>query len=794
VSGWLRFLFGLEEGEVPSGSDARWELSGMPHGASLAAALVLVGLALALVVLVYRRERGLGTVPRLLLTSLRLGALAVVVLMLLNPRLLVEIQLHHPGKSLVLFDASASMGQRDDLEGDERDRIEAASGLDLADRPTRTELAVAAIGRASLLEKLGEQNRLQLFAFAEELRSLSALQSAADVEPRGGETRLGAALREVLARPGLSQAGKQPLAAVVVVSDGKHNGGESPLEVVRGLAGRGRVPVHTVGVGKVELVKNYAVKELAAPKVAEVGYPLQVEARVLVSGIPGPVKASLHRQSLDGGSRVLVEERELDPRGSILETQLRFIDQLPRKGRYRYTLELPRSDEEVDPSDNQKTVAVTAAEEKRRLLLVAGAPSREYQFLRSLTIRDDGIQVSCWLGSADHNMFQDGDVLIDRLPDSVEALREYDVVALLDPSPEDLADPFVDGLVRVVIEDGGGLVYVCGEAHTRLLAAEARLDPLVGLLPVDVASAAQLTGAEVYSQPWRALLTAQGQRHPLCRLVDDPEAAVRLWSRLPPLYFAYPARRLRPAAVVLLQAGGGGVFAALHRVGMGEVLYVGSDETWQWRAAGESLHERFWAGVVRYLALGKGRAQSRGMTVETDRDRYREGDKVEVRVRLISGPQEASALPRLEASVVREPDAEESRDGASGGERWTVHLGAEAAHHGRYRGVFAPPRAGRYRVQLEPDAEESFEVERAGGEIEDPVPDFDLLGELARESGGTFVTLDALQKLPAEIPPTRVTEVLGKRAATVWDSAALMGLFCGLLVVEWVLRKLWRLN
>ncbi len=79
-------------------------------------------------------------------------------------------------------------------------------------------------------------------------------------------------------------------------------------------------------------------------------------------------------------------------------------------------------------------------------------------------------------------------------------------------------------------------------------------------------------------------------------------------------------------------------------------------------------------------------------------------------------------------------------------------------------------------------------------ELEDPSPDLLALEELASESGGRFDLINGLGDLARSIPETSITEVLGRRASTVWDSAALMLVFCGLLILEWTLRKLWRLN
>ena len=101
---------------------------------------------------------------------------------------------------------------------------------------------------------------------------------------------------------------------------------------------------------------------------------------------------------------------------------------------------------------------------------------------------------------------------------------------------------------------------------------------------------------------------------------------------------------------------------------------------------------------------------------------------------------------------------------------------------------------GVFRVLLGDEERTTFEVRPIGGEWQDPAPDFELLRELASTTGGSFVTLAEIDALPARIPDATVTEIVGRRAATVWDSATLLLLFAALLSAEWILRKLWNLN
>jgi hypothetical protein len=129
---WLRFLFGLDSGEIPAGADARLELTGLWRGGAGWLAVLLIGLSVTLIVLLYRRERELGLLQRSTLTLLRLAALGLIVWMLLDPRLLTEIQIRRPATTFLLVDGSASMFTQDEFEDPDRRPLEEATGLDCA--------------------------------------------------------------------------------------------------------------------------------------------------------------------------------------------------------------------------------------------------------------------------------------------------------------------------------------------------------------------------------------------------------------------------------------------------------------------------------------------------------------------------------------------------------------------------------------------------------------------------------------------------------------------------------------
>jgi hypothetical protein len=115
---------------------------------------------------------------------------------------------------------------------------------------------------------------------------------------------------------------------------------------------------------------------------------------------------------------------------------------------------------------------------------------------------------------------------------------------------------------------------------------------------------------------------------------------------------------------------------------------------------------------------------------------------------------------------------------------------------GRYRGQLSGLPAGDYRIQgrarsagadVGADSSEAT-VAPYRMEFEDPAPNFALLREVARESGGRFLMLDEAKDLADELKLEPVVE----RSVREWpfqESSLLFLALLGLLGFEWALRR-----
>ena len=227
-------------------------------------ATLLVAAVVALAVLTYRRVRvNEGRLrDRIILTSLRVVALALVLFCLFRPTLIVRAAVDQQNVVAVLLDDSRSM-QIPDWNGQPR-------GAYLRDQFAAPESA--------LLKSLSSKFLVRTFRFSS---TANRMASAKDLTFTGAQTKLSTALdgaRDELA--GL------PVAGVVLVSDGADTTDASLDPALLGMKAQ-KIPVFTVGVGGEQLPRDVQIDRVNTPRSVLKDASLLVDVVVRNTGYAG---------------------------------------------------------------------------------------------------------------------------------------------------------------------------------------------------------------------------------------------------------------------------------------------------------------------------------------------------------------------------------------------------------------------------------------------------------------------------------------------------------------------------
>jgi uncharacterized membrane protein len=783
--------------QEPDATSLAWRLLEMP--ALWIVVLILAPAALLVAGLAYWRER-LPNGARATLVVLRFTSIALLLLVLFRP-----VQVHSQEKVtepevVVVLDDSASMSRKDAYQGDDETRraMQALAGRPI-EETTRLELLQNAVERR-LLPALQERGyRARLFRFDEGFNPLASLSSLAG---RGHGTHIGDALGQALA----VHRGHH-VTDIVLVSDGRNNGGAPVLDAGAGARASG-VPVHTVVVGDTRPERNLVVELIEVPGSVLEGDEIAVIVRVQARGAQGGESAQVLLEELpargsrdeprtvaqesvrleDGGERVVLVAPP--GRAGVSTTERRFRVSVP-----------PLPDERM-LDDNRLEVSVHVTPEKIRVLYVDGYPRWEYRQLKDMLLRaDERIEAQVYLMSATPGFPQEvspGLPRLDRVPvERRELLDNYDVVILGDVNPYAVSpDPvqgetFVQSLFEFV-ERGGGLCLLAGEWDNPKSISGTEF---AKLYPVKLDSTGALAFEDDTDTELRPVLEDPSSPHEIVRLHPDLDLNRRLWEDpggLRGFFWYYPSLGAKPGAQVLLRHPQASLSNREERdpllvIGYypaGRTLFLALDETHRWQFRYEHrYHERFWRNAIRWLALGRLKSGDRRYGLEPLRSEYSLDERVTLEARVLDEDYRPSTEER-QGAFLEGPD----------GETTELSLTLVEGRPGLYRTTFDAERPGLYRSWIESGGQRlattEFEVVLPSRENADPSPDPQTMRDLAALTGARAVTLADLDALLAEFPGDEERrEPISSQLEDAWDHWGTLLLALGLLSVEWILRK-----
>lgn len=782
----LQRLLGLSAATGPLRLDRIFLVQPWPVLASIA---VIVALAM-LVIAYYHRD---GTRPswvwKGVMAGLRLAAMGILLFMIWQPMLRGERIDVTPSVVAVLIDESGSMAIKDRWQDRKlREELIRALSDGTAGGVSRSEALFKLVNRdgSSALKALLERHAVRVYRFGSEARGADLPRGGLDRPAAGGETlplrpaaprdeqtRLGDVLDAV--REDLTG---QPLAGVVLLSDGGQNAGEDPVAAARRLAEMG-VPIHTVGFGDPTPPHDLAVVSLLTDEVVRKGDEVVVSVSLRQRGYSGKT-ASL---TLRLGDRVLRRlPVRLGPEGRKQDVTLSFTPN--EAGARTLVASLDTLPGEMTTANNRKAWPVRIIDKRLKILYVEGYPRWEYRYLKNAILRDRTTLFSCMLVEADPSLGGEGNQPIYGFPRERRALFEYDILILGDIPREFFSQQDLKNIREFVEERGGSLITMAGELF---LPWQYRGTDLDAVLPIPAPPSRKEI---LFREPFQLALTEAGARHPMMLLVPDVEANRNVWHGLPGMYWCGVAERAKPGATVLAehptQRGLDGKIPllAVQQVGEGNSFMTMVDSTWQWRyRVGDKHFYRFWGQVIRTMTPHDLPGANRFTRLTADRTTLNLGEKVVIRARLLS--------PSYKPIRAREVQAEMER---TDGQRFPVRLEPVPGAAGIFAGEWQPTLPGAYKALLRGEGGERREsitnvvVEEASLEQENPEQNRALLRRLSAITGGQYLSWADYSRLPNLIRD-RSQEVSTRVEHTLWDAPLPISLFLLLLVAEWLLRK-----
>ncbi len=790
----IQFLFNIRPSAWTIGGHWQLEWLSVPHhdlGLLLAACAAL---AVWMVIAVYRKEgSALHPLSRWSLIGLRLLLLAGVLVMLLEPVLVFRKTEFVPSNLLILSDTSGSMDLQDAyVDVAQAARISTALKLngDSLQQKTRRQLIDLALNPSAIKRlECGGDRIVHRHDFAARLLPPTT-QPMTDTSG----TAIGVAIRQAIA----AYQG-QPIAGILLVSDGQNNTGEAPVKAAEYAAAAG-VPIISLAVGTSQGPRWSKITKLDVSPIVFVRDPNPLHVLIESRGMDHlPANVVLER-SRDGGpweeiGRQLIV---LGESGQMQTVNFEFKEDRPAKLEMRARLE--DAGAELKTGDHGAIADVRAINQKMKVLFIAGETFPEVEFIRAMLMRDKGISASCWNQTADIDYEQPGDPPIRRLPETAEELNDYDCIVLYDPDTNLFPPDYSQLLSDFVARAGGGLIFVAGERNTKNL-FDRPDDPSLAwlnILPVQVEPGLYHTDVSVKlssASPWKFEVTPEGKTDPIFTFSDRPEENEAILDSLPGMYWHFPVTRARPGATVLARHGdprmrnehGQHVLLSTQLVGPGRTFFCSFDSTYRWRYLDDRFFDSFWAHMVDRAGRSKQLGGRYPYVLATDRADYRPGSSVTLTAHFDNPADRDAGLETLhgEVQVGDDPPVE-------------LTLSPRAGDPNTFETTFPTDKPGMHFVRVwsgDPDIKTAARaatlevpVNIPNLEYENPTVDLATLQTIARASGGKVFDLADMNEIADAFSIHKVTRILEDRQE-IWNAPIIYGLILLAIVLEWVLRK-----
>jgi uncharacterized membrane protein len=715
--------------------------------------MLLFGLALAAVWVQYRVSRAkLGNKRALVLSLLRLVAIAMLVAFALNPSL-IETRVHELSPAIaIVVDTSDSMGQ---------------SSVD--DPATRLDEVKTLLteGQLPLLRSLADKFDVSLYGLSDSLRPLES-GDLAHLTAGGNKGDITEALKSL----GVQNS------VVVLFSDGNLRWNSSQGQQLSAL---------TVAMGNPKTYRDILISEVSAPALAFRGREVVIDITVKSYGYAGVTLPILLQ---DSGKVLAAEDMQLNTESAELTTSLSFVPD--EVGRRDLTISIPRQVGESIFGNNQVNLTINVVRDKIRILMVSGSPSMNYRFMRSALKSDPSIDLLSFV-----ILRTPSDILNvppqeqSLIPFPVETLflkelKTFDLLIFDNFNYPLFLNPDYLESIRSFVESGGGFTLIGGPNVYN--EGTDRLSPIGDILPF------RFVEHEFYRResPVGLRLTRAGAEHPLMRVGDDlsknAEDVFRFWQQLPPLD-GLNLIEVKESADVLLESADGVAWPILTAADYrkGRVVAILSDYAWKWymgmvaSGKGNQFYLRLLHRMVRWLTKDPGLDPVQIILPEMS---VAAGQEIDVRIRYPVEDSSRSSEATLSFSVFN-PE----------GVRIASKL-KSTVQPDEYLVSFHPRKGGIYRVRVETpfgNLEESMVV---AGPLEslDAAPDHDQLKKIAASTGGKYlVPSDDLLSEIQEYARKAKKKFIEEKHLPIWATFFVMVVVLAFLSSEWYFRRRWGL-
>ena len=712
---------------------------------------------------------------RLLLLALRFIAVALIVLLLLQPQIEQKEVLKLKNKVVCLLDNSKSMTLKGGDTGITRFQLVSDFFKD----------------NASFIEWLENNFDVDYLSFSDTIKEISHNDIEKGIALDGANTDFAQILKQLKNR----YEGKS-VKGYLVFSDGADTvdlpSNVNKLEVISNLAKDISSPFFTFApAGNME-VKDVAISDISYDSFTFVRSPWEAGVVIKIFGYKDLKLPITLKQGND-----IISSKILDT-GDEGEIHVDLSFTPYTTGTFLYTISIPVQTHEAITENNQVSFLVKVVRDKIRVMHVCGRPSWDERFLRRVLKSDPNIDlISFFILRTPTDTSEARNDELSLIPFPVDelftqALSSFDLVIFqnFDYRPYDTSffrfSHYLSNIKKFVTEQGGGFVMIGGDISFSQGGYDGTA--IEEILPIDLSAGKDA----IDTSRLKAVLTKDGLKHPITILDGDTDRNIAIWKILPEIDGCNITTQLKADAVPLAAypASGNPPLISIRNAGLGRCMAITTDSLWRWNFLsvaknGTNRHYiKFWQNAIKWLIKDP---TLNPVRIIVNKEKFLPNEEVSVRIEVLGRNYQPLEGVQLDIDVINEFSGKStfSTNGVTDGSgqyRFNVKYDTEGYYIARATAKKENDEIGQeYTV---------FNIALEDKEFKDPSIRRDILIKLAECSDGKYFDLptkNIQDKLSIENPS--VVKLVGKRQISLWDNGYVFMMILTIFSLEWWIRK-----
>lgn len=609
-----------------------------------------------------------------------------------------------------------------------------------------------------ITSSIGTEVEVKKYLFDSELRDYST-----DDRAEGAITDISKSLKTLL-----KGNRSKTMSALILLSDGQWNQGEPPdLN-----ANFSDIPVYVVGIGDKEKSKDIRISSVNAKSVMFLGDSMKIRLSIQSDGFSGKkVEIKIYGE----GISEIIKNISLPEDGFLKDVD--FYISFDSEGEKNLQIELSSLEGEVTDTNNKRRKIVNVISKKKTILLLGGAPSADYVFMKDLLNNREEFDVTSMVQSGSDRWYEKGTLQID---------PEFDLFVFVGFPSGQSSENDMGSLIRELSRRSTSLLFLNSGStdYDKLSSFESFLPARLG----------NITGAVRYNE---GILNLEddGKFHPFTKQSDFLNETSEAWHNMPPAYSPLLKLSLKENSRVLLSIGTGKTDSGTNSPALivsGEglnksamIMTVDShnfDRLLRGIGESSSTWKNSLINGVKWLSSHE---RPKRVNVTTDKKIYSQGEKIRFTAQVYDDSYNLIDDANLSVEIKSESDSSE-----------LFEFDLQNLTDGNYAGEYRSKNPGEFHYKAVAKRGDlligvfggNFGVETYSPELDNLFRNEKLLKAIAEKSGGLYFPIESFDPDSLNIESSAIIEK-SDRTFEAWSNQILMLVLLTLLAVEWYMRK-----